>query len=120
MFKRSFLKKLIGEQGEKKAEKYLVDKGYKIVERNMRTPLGEIDIIAYSGAVLVFIEVKMRSSERFGMGLEAVTKSKQHKLIRTARYYCKMKNIMPMCRFDIISIDAGQITHLENAFVCGV
>ena len=123
MFKKLFFKQIIGARGEKKAAKYLAGKGYKIVDLNMRTPFGEIDIIASDNteqaeAVLVFVEVKTRGSGQFGAGLDAITVNKQRKLIRSAQYYCKMKDIMPLCRFDVISIDEGEITHVENAFIC--
>ena len=126
MFKKNFLKKIVGAFGERKAAKYLIKKGYRIVERNVNTPFGEVDIIASVGTVLVFVEVKTRSSEQYGAGIEAVTINKQKKLIKSAQYYCKMKNITPLCRFDVIAIDINHfgiraiknITHLENAFIC--
>ncbi|MDR0453963.1 MAG: YraN family protein [Deferribacteraceae bacterium] len=107
---------LTGKKGERKAAEYLTKKGYRIKECNMRAPFGEVDIIASDGTVLVFVEVKTRSHSQFGTGADAVTKDKQRKLIKSAQYYCKIKNIMPLCRFDVISIDAGVITHIENAF----
>ncbi len=118
MFKNTFLKKVLGARGEKQAAKHLIKKGYKIVELNMRTPYGEVDIIASDGDVLVFVEVKLRSDGRFGAGMEAVTRSKQQKLIKSAHYFCNMKNIAPLCRFDVVSIDGREIVHIENAFIC--
>ena len=118
MFKKLFLNRIVGDYGERKASNYLIKKGYKIVERNVRTPFGEVDIIASYGAVLVFVEVKARSGGKFGTGVDAVTAGKQSRLIKSASFYCKMKNISPLCRFDVVSIDAGRVTHIENAFTC--
>ena len=106
-----------GREGEKKAEKFLRKKGYTIIAKNYRTPVGEIDIIAQKNEVLVFIEVKNRSSSKFGTGAEAVTAKKQNKIIRSAQLYMKKYcEGEANCRFDVISIDAKHIRHIENAF----
>jgi len=105
----------LGGKGEKQAEKYLVSQGYDIVERNFRCKYGEIDIIARKGGVLVFVEVKTRSGSGFGMGFESVTQKKQEKLLLTAQAY--MAGRPPTAaRFDVVSIDSGKITHIQNAF----
>jgi len=106
-----------GREGERKAEKFLRKKGYQIIAKNYRTPVGEIDIIAQKNEVLVFIEVKKRSSSKFGTGAEAVTAQKQNKIIRSAQLYMKKYcEGEANCRFDVISIDAKHIRHIENAF----
>ncbi|HCW92777.1 MAG TPA: YraN family protein [Flexistipes sinusarabici] len=106
-----------GKEGEKKAEQFLREKGYQIIARNYRTPVGEIDIIAEKNGELVFIEVKKRSSSKFGIGAEAVTAQKQNKIIRSAQLYMKrFCEGETNCRFDVISIDAKNIRHIENAF----
>ncbi|MDR2400112.1 MAG: YraN family protein [Deferribacteraceae bacterium] len=105
-----------GKRGEQIAEKYLKKKGYSILRCNFRSHAGEIDIIAEIGGVLVFTEVKRRSGGNFGKGYEAVGKVKQKKIIRTAQAYLNTLPDIPPCRFDVISIDGEEITHIENAF----
>ncbi|MCD8553988.1 YraN family protein [Seleniivibrio sp.] len=105
----------LGQSGEKKAEKYLLANGYEVLDKNYRCKFGEIDIIAAKEGVLIFVEVKTRSSGGYGMGFESVTKKKQEKLLLTAQTYMVGKKPMP-ARFDVISIDNGEITHIKNAF----
>ena len=95
----------LGDQGEDLAAAALKKQGYKILERNYLTPLGEIDIIAKQQGVFVFIEVKTRKSDRFGTPAEAVHPAKQAKLRRLADYYLKQKRLgeAPV-RFDVVGI----------------
>ena len=72
--------KQVGSKGEVLAAEFLKDKGYRIIERNYKTPVGELDIIAKDGETLVFIEVKTRSNNAFGYPFEAVDSRKKHKL----------------------------------------
>ena len=83
---------------------------------NYSTRTGEIDLIVECDSVLVFVEVKRRSSDKFGQGFESVTKRKQQRIISAAKHYCVVNNIEKLCRFDVISIDGKEITHIENAF----
>ncbi len=108
--------KTIGDNGEDKAVTYLINKGYKINERNYRSNRGEIDIIATIDGVYVFVEVKTRSSKSYGSGVDAVTLVKQKKIIYTANRYLLNKGDEWLARFDIISIDSDEINHIENAF----
>jgi putative endonuclease len=62
------------------------------------------------------VEVKSRKDGSFGKGYEAVGRAKQKKIIRTAQAYLNKLQAIPLCRFDVISIDEGVITHIENAF----
>jgi len=95
--------------------------GYAILERNYRTRAGEIDLIARKENLLVFVEVKMRSSEAFGRPEEAIDTRKQKKIIEIARCYlaehpCPGQDI----RFDVIAITSRaaerNIEHFEDAF----
>ncbi len=95
---------LSGKDGEEKACNYLKSKKYKI------------DIIAKYNNTLVIIEVKYRKSAKFGKGYEAVNYTKQQKIIKTLQYYINEKNVKMPVRFDVISIDDNEITHIENAF----
>ncbi len=107
---------LSGKDGEEKACNYLKSKKYKILEKNYRCLYGEIDIIAKYNNTLVIIEVKYRKSAKFGKGYEAVNYTKQQKIIKTLQYYINEKNVKMPVRFDVISIDDNEITHIVNAF----
>lgn len=112
MNKRSF-----GGQGEADARAYLVGKGIKVLEMNFRRPTGEIDIIAKQGRTLLFVEVKRRSSLRFGRPAEAVNRQKQAHILRTAQLYLQENHIQDVSlRFDIVEVLPGEIRHIENAF----
>lgn len=112
----------LGAWGEDRAAEYLCQQGMKILERNFRTPVGEIDIIARYKSWLVFLEVKTRRSTAFGTPQEAVGARKQRQIIRTAHWYLqnnKSAKLQP--RFDVIAIlcqseDGLQITHIPDAF----
>ncbi len=109
----------IGAEYEEKASEYLKEKGFSILRRNYRTPLGEIDIIAGDPeGCLVFVEVKHRRSMRFGCAAEAVNRAKKEALTRTALCYLKENGIDPgaKMRFDVIASDRGKISHIVNAF----
>ena len=111
-------KRQMGTSYEIKAEEYLMQKGYRILERNFSNRVGEIDIIAKQKEYFCFIEVKYRKSLQYGFPAEAVTVSKQKKIIlgaRKYRYEHKISSGVP-CRFDVISICGNEIEHIENAF----
>lgn len=104
-----------GLKGENIALDYLKNEGYLIIERNYRCRLGEIDIIAKEGSVLVFVEVKSRRSRNFGAPQEAVGTKKQKKLSMIALFYLQENNMPDVnARFDIIAvyIDSG-MPHVE-------
>ena len=123
-----FNKRTIGNIGEEMAVKYLIKNKYRILERNFRCKLGEIDIIAKDGVYIVFVEVKMRKNSDFGMPAEAVNFYKQRKIIQVAQYYLMSKGIEYNIRFDIVEILANieenktqikNIRIIKNAFqVC--
>lgn len=106
--------------GEKKAVDYLINKNYNILQKNFRTNIGEIDIIAEKDDVIAFIEVKTRKNENYGYPYESVTSSKQRKIIKSALAYIKLNSITnKQFRFDIIEIfldGEGRINHIEDAF----
>lgn len=106
-----------GVLGEDLATKYLKKKHFKILERNHRNKVGEIDIVAMQKKTLVFVEVKSRSTLEFGRPAEAVNAHKQHKLRQVASLYLISHKLDIPCRFDVIEILDGQvINHIENAF----
>ena len=114
---KNFYKKLLGRAGELKAAEYLKKKGYKVLQTNYKTHLGEIDIIAEQQSEIVFVEVKTRTSEDFGLPSEAVNAKKIEKYYKVAtEYLVRTKKTDSPCRFDVIEIENGQINHIINAF----
>ena len=106
--------------GENQAAEYLISQGYSIVDRNYRTKVGEIDIIAIKSKVLVFVEVKTRTSINYGYPYEAVNWKKQEKIYKSSLIYIKHKNMNNFqIRYDIIEVflrGKTEINHIENAF----
>ncbi|HDD44474.1 MAG TPA: YraN family protein [Candidatus Desulfofervidus auxilii] len=114
-----FGKTKIGTEGEILAKKFLQKKGYKIIATNYKNKLGEIDIIALEKDTLVFVEVKTRTTTRFGLAKEAVNKHKQKQIIKVAMCYLKTLNEKNLkVRFDVIAINLKnkEIEHIHNAF----
>lgn len=111
-------KRTIGGEYEKLASEYLHNLGYQILTLNFRTRTGEIDIIAMDNNTLVFIEVKYRSSTKYGYPEEAVDYRKQIKIRKTAMYFMSNKkySINTPVRFDVIAILGKKITHIKDAF----
>ena len=111
-----------GKQGEDQATSFLQNRGYEILARNWRYKHLEIDIIARDTNELVIIEVKSRSTDRYGSPEHFVTKEKQRKLIKAAHAYITEKELEMEVRFDIVSITrAGNKTeHIKNAFYAGL
>ena len=114
-------KLILGKEGERVAELYLKNKGYKLVERNYRCSAGELDLIVLDRRVVVFVEVKTRSGHGFGSPLEAVEFHKQRKMIQAAQYFLSEKRLHQRdARFDVVGISwPGRepvVEHIENAF----
>ena len=109
-----------GSLGEDKAVEYLISNGYKVIDRNYRTKIGEIDIIAMISKILVFVEVKARTSINYGYPYEAVNWKKQDKILKSSFIYIKQKNLSNyQMRYDIIEVylnEKAKINHIENAF----
>jgi putative endonuclease len=110
----------LGPAGEDIAVRYLQKKGLRIIYRNYKTPVGEADIVAGDKETIVFVEVKTRSSEKFGEPFEAVTSRKREKLKKIALYYQKQQGRETPVRFDVISIknkdDRCLVEHIVEAF----
>ena len=81
------IRAVIGSEGERAAAEFLEARGYRILERNYRTRLGEIDLVADEGGTLVFVEVKVRRNDRFGGPAAAITSAKQARIARLAQQY---------------------------------
>jgi putative endonuclease len=98
----------LGADGERAAAEFLEGRGYRILARNYRTRLGEIDLIAQEGPVLVFVEVKARVGERFGGPAAAVTPAKQLRIARLAQQYLARRRLGDrLCRFDVVLIQGN-------------
>ena len=110
--------KILGNIGEAIAEAYLKKHGYKILERNYRLKIGEIDLIAEKDNGISFIEVKSRSSKKFGTAKEAVNFQKQFKIRKVAEYYLmKAKKEYFYVNFDVIECYSNdEIEHIKNCF----
>lgn len=111
-----------GQAGETEAERRLRRQGYRILARNYRTRLGELDLVAESGDLLVFVEVKSRRTGAYGGGMQAVDARKQARMIRLAAQYLARHRIRDRCcRFDVIVCEGDldhplAIEHVKNAF----
>lgn len=115
--------RLLGAYGEQAAISYLERQGYKILQKNYRCKLGEIDIIAADGDTMAFIEVKTRRSEKFGQPCDSVNYRKQNQIVKTAMCYISQRNLTDwMSRFDVVEVlmgadeDIKSIRLIQNAF----
>lgn len=110
----------VGAFAETLAADFLVQQGYQILARNYTYDHAEIDIIAQKNNIVVFVEVKMRSSTAFGMPEKFVTPQKQNLILKAASHYIFENNIQTDIRFDIIAIlwlqEKPEFEHFEDAF----
>ena len=113
---------LVGKIGEDVAAELLRKNGYRILARNYKTRLGEVDIVAEDKGTLVFVEVKTRQSYKFGMPAEAVSKAKQYQIIKAASIFLQEKKLFDkFARFDVVSVmysSSGEhkVELIKNAF----
>ena len=112
----------LGKRGEDIAVDYLKRRGYKIIERNYRSRLGEIDIVAAHRSFTVFIEVKTRTGDDFGFPQESVDERKQRRMVRVAQTYIKHRRLKDAnYRFDVVSIDFSgkkpSVNLIQGAFM---
>jgi putative endonuclease len=111
----------LGCWGEEVAKKYLKSNGYKILAEHWTSRIGELDIVAYKSGFYIFVEVKTRSSQKFGPPEEAVTWWKREKLRKTAELFLLKNNLFNASwQIDVIAINYNplskkiKINHLEN------
>lgn len=113
-------RKRLGAWGEGKAVEYLLLAGYKVHEKNVRTDYGEIDIMASKDGIAVFVEVKTRRTQAFGLPEEAITPVKMEKMLQSAQAYMfKHPELGEHWQIDVIAIQCGlsdgpQIMHFQN------
>ena len=112
----------LGRRGEDLARLYLEDRGYRVIEKNVRSPWGEIDLVAWKGDCLVFIEVRTRSGDAFGSPEESVTPEKIQRIIDTAGEYLQSRDLLETeWRIDVVAINMNsrgsirRINLVENA-----
>jgi putative endonuclease len=110
----------LGTSGEALAEDHLRGLGYVIVARDVRTPLGQLDLVARDGPTLVFVEVKTRAGHGFGLPQEAVDARKIRKLRQLAAYYLKVNPHHGLVRFDVVGLTVRdgrvlRVDHVRNA-----
>ena len=115
------MRRALGQRGEEMATLYLQQQGYKILERNYRSRYGELDIICHKNGIIVFVEVKTRSSQRFGSPEEAITSTKIQHIKKVALIYLTgEKMAYQEIRFDVIAIlmqdNKPHLNHIEAAF----
>ena len=113
--------KVTGNDGEKRAADFLIQNGYKIIDRNWRTKSGEIDIIAMKDEVLVFVEVKTLPNATFDMLSSVLGMQKQKRIVKTAKHFLlkHRQYSNSYIRFDAIVLDMQGLPpayHIENAF----
>lgn len=113
-----------GKQAESRACDFLKAKGLRLIAKNFRTTLGEIDLIMKEDNILVFIEVRSRKSSVYGESCETIGRIKKAKIIKTASIYLKKEKLCEKidCRFDVVTIDYikdkihGDIRWIRDAF----
>jgi putative endonuclease len=108
-----------GRDAEHQAAVFLQQQKLKLLEKNYRCRFGEIDLIMQDGNMVVFVEVRMRTSNQFGGAAASITTAKQVKLARAARHYLARCNDDFPCRFDVILISGNkddEIEWIQNAF----
>ena len=101
-----------GAEAEALAAAFLEARGLKILTRNYRCRMGEIDLIARDGPMTVFVEVRRRASRSFGGAAASITAAKRLKLLKAARHYMSRLRTLPQCRFDALLIE-GDPPHIE-------
>ena len=119
----SDMRRAVGIKGEEEAARFLARSGLAILDRNVRTRAGEIDLVAREGRTIVFVEVKTRRDLEGEPPQAAVNTRKQNRLGRLAQGYLKSKRIRQSpCRFDVVSVIVNEeggvkaIRHIPNAF----
>ena len=109
---------LTGGDAERCAEKFLTQHSLVLLQRNYRCRFGEIDLIMRDGAVLVFVEVRLRGNSRYGGAPASVTPHKQRRIQSAAQMYLRQFKRPPRCRFDVVALEGGEIQWIRAAFEC--
>ena len=107
-----------GAEAEAMAAAFLEQRGLRVLERNYRCRLGEIDLVARDGDTTVFVEVRQRASNAFGGAAASITAKKRMRIVRAARFYLSRLEATPACRFDALLVegDPPRIDWIRDAF----
>lgn len=111
-----------GRQGEALAARYLASAGARVLAHNLQCRAGELDLVCLDGAVLAFVEVRLREDARFGGAAASVGPAKQRRLAQAAAYFLpRLSRIYfsgrtPLCRFDVVAIEGEQLVWLKGVF----
>ena len=105
-----------GGDAEERAAALLARNGLDIVQRNYRTRLGEIDLVARDGHCLVFVEVRSRVDGAYGGALESITPQKRRRIVAAARHFLLQFRRPPPCRFDVVAFEGGEPEWIRGAF----
>jgi putative endonuclease len=109
-----------GLSSENQAAEWLTGRGFRILERNFTVKGGEIDLVCDDAGTLVFVEVRARTSNDYGAPVETISAAKRRRIILAAKLYLLTRKIDERaCRFDVVAIEDGQVTHLPDAFDAG-
>ncbi len=115
----------LGARGEREAARHLKARGYEILERNYRTRLGEIDLVAFRDGVLAFVEVRSQTAPPMIDPLQTITRAKQRRIVQAAQTYAALNRVAEhdvAMRFDVVAVlfdgdgRAREVRHLEGAF----
>ena len=104
----------VGRDAEARAQRFLQQQGLKLIEKNFRCRVGEIDLIMRDEQMLVFVEVRFRKDQRFGGAAASVGLIKQQRLWRSASFYLMRFPRVPACRFDLVAIEGNDLHWLKN------
>jgi putative endonuclease len=105
-----------GAEAERRAEAFLVSRGFRILDRNFTCKGGELDLVCDDAGTLVFVEVRARKSADHGAPEETIGATKRRRLVLAARHYLARMDREPPCRFDVIAIEGETLRHLRDAF----
>ncbi|BCB25245.1 UPF0102 protein [Sulfurimicrobium lacus] len=106
----------LGQDAENLSAEFLQRQGLRLVTRNYRCRMGEIDLVMDDRGTLVFVEVRLRNNNHFGGAGASITAHKQGKLIRAAQHYLQQQAVQPPCRFDAVLLDGGRLEWIKDAF----
>jgi putative endonuclease len=107
-----------GDAAEARALDFLLERGLRLLERNVSSRLGEIDLVMRDGEAIVFVEVRSRARAAFGGAAASVGLAKQRRLRREAQRYLNARfgDRWPACRFDVCALDGASIDWIRDAF----
>lgn len=111
------MSRAIGAIAEQQVARYLLSSGLRLIESNYSCKGGELDLICEEGELIVFVEVRSRKSARYGGALESIGRTKQARILHAAAHYLAVRGLDHRgCRFDVVALESGHLTHVRGAF----